>query len=418
MVSAKAKGRGRRARFRRRLARWARSRRGAALIIALVFTALLSAFSVEFVYNMRVSAHLSNNLKWELQAYYNARSAMEIARAVIATQKKFQTMLSAVSGGKKANLELWRYACKFAQIFATGDVEFLGRNLFSLRDFEGVGIASGSFECEIVPEDGKVNVSRATNATEKTALFRKLYAILRRYFGVESIEQRDREAVELVLNIIDWVDMDEARSDIDDKGNVVDTSGGAGEGGNYRRYGYEARNAKPDSNEEIRLIEGMTDEIYCDVGTKMTVYDTQKVNVNTADIEVVKALICEYVTGDMMQACGTTGMGTGAGALGIAVGYATPVDYVGQLIETCRQIKGMLMVPAFPNPQAFTGLFAKLPAPLNSMIQVNARQMQAEVGIEARVLRIRSVGQAGPIHKQLEAVIDTSAAGYVYWREY
>ena len=120
----------------------------------------------------------------------------------------------------------------------------------------------------------------------------------------------------------------------------------------------------------------------------------------------------------MMQACGVTGMGTGGGALSLAVGFATPIDYVGELIETCRRIKGHLMVPAFSNAQAFTSIFQKLPAPLNQTIQVNARQLQAEVGVEARVLRIRSVGRSGRIQKQLEAVIDTSGSGFVYWREY
>ena len=388
-----------------------KSERGVALLLALTTVAILAAFSVEFSFNMRVSVHQSTNLKKDVQAYYNARSAMEIARAVIFAEKRFQAMLGPL-GGNISSLELWRYSCQFAEIFATGRVQFLGKELLNLKSYEGVGVENGSFECTIEPEDGKVNVSRVGNLSEKSVLFRKVYALLRRYFGIDTIESRDREAVELVLNIIDWVDPDETRSDIDEAGRVQE-GGGAEVDRSYGKYGYEARNAKPDTNEELRLIEGMTDELYCDIATKLTVYDTEKLNVNTADIEVLKALICEYVVGDMRAVCGVSGMGDAT----VGYGFASPIDYVGELIETCRRIKGFLLMPAFSNPQQFVQMFSKLPAPLNTLVQVNQQQLLQEIGTKARVLRIRSTGEMGGIRKTLDAVIDSGAGTFVYWRE-
>jgi type II secretory pathway component PulK len=384
--------------------------RGVALLLALTTVAILAAFSVEFSYNMRISVHQSTNMKKEVQAYYNARSAMEIARGVIFAQKRFQQMLGPL-GGNIQNLELWRYSCNFAEIFATGRVQFLGKELFSLKSYEGVGIENGGFSCEIEPEDGRVNVSRAANQNDKSVMFRKIYALLRRYFGLETIEARDREATELVLNIIDWVDADDARSDIDETGKVID-AGGAGER-DYRKYGYEARNAKPDTNAELRLIEGMTDALYCDIASKLTVYETEKLNVNTADIEVLKALICEYVEGDMRAVCGASGMGDAT----VGYGFASPIDYVGELIETCRQIKGFLLMPAFSSPQQFVQIFGKLPAPLNTLVRVNQQQLLQEVGTKARVLRVRTTGTMGHVRKALEAVIDSGGGNYIYWNE-
>lgn len=387
-------------------------RRGVAMLIVLTTVAILGAFSTEFSYNMRVSVRQAGNMRREVQAYYNARSAMEIARAVIFAQQKFQTMLGPMAGNM-GNLELWRYACDFARIFATGEVKFLGATLFSLKDQEGIGVDEGSFSCKIEPEDGKIKVSRVGTVEEKSAIFRQLYAVLRRYFGIDSMETKDQEAVDLILNIIDWADADDTRSDIDETGKIIE--GTAGEGGagsgDYSRYGYKARNAKPDSNEELRLIEGMTDELYCDVGKELTIYDTENLNVNTANIEVIKALICEYVQGDMLAVCGLSGAG------GLATGSLTPIDYIGELIETCRTIKGKLMMPAFSNPQAFTAIFGKLPAPLNTMVQVNTAQLQKEIGVRARVLRVRALGKVGLVKKRLEAVIDSQGAKYVYWRE-
>ncbi len=409
--AGRASGRGR--------CRTGRGNRGVALILAVTTVAVLTAFSVEFSYNMRVSVYQSANLRREVQAYYHARSAMEIARAVIYAETEVQQMLRAVTGGRM-NIELWRYACLFANIFATGQVDFLGKTLFELHDQEGLGIAEGGFGCEIFPEDGKINVTRVANQAEKTSLFRMLYAVMRRYFGVESMEQRDREAVELILNIIDWVDPSDVRSDIDDAGNVVDAGGSVNS--LYRRYGYQARNAKPDTNEELRLIEGMTDQIFCDIGANLTVYDTEKLNINAADIEVLKALICEYIEGDMLAACSVTGAGvTGTmgelAGLGLAIGQGAPIDYVGALIETCRQIREAFFMPGFASPQRFTQFLTRLPAPLNTLVRVNTQQLQGEISTRGRILRIRTTGHVGRLHKTLEAVVDTSGGQYLYWSE-
>ena len=59
---------------------------------------------------------------------------------------------------------------------------------------------------------------------------------------------------------MDWIDADDNRSDIDSMGNFIQ-AGGAGENIDYSKYGYRARNAKMDTVEELRLVEGMTDEL-------------------------------------------------------------------------------------------------------------------------------------------------------------
>ena len=57
-------------------------RAGAALLIVMVMVALMSAFSVEFSYNTRVNLRMAGNLEKE-DAYYHARSGVEITRMVI-----------------------------------------------------------------------------------------------------------------------------------------------------------------------------------------------------------------------------------------------------------------------------------------------------------------------------------------------
>lgn len=393
-----------------------RNERGVALLLAMAAVAVLAAFSVEFAFNMRVAVHQASNMQKEVQAYYNARSAMEISRAVIFASRQFQS-LNQLTGGRLGNMQLWRYSCDFAKIFSTGKVEFLGKDLFDFQGQEGIGALEGTFECEVIPEDGKISVARTANLQQKGAVFREVYAMVRQYYGLDDLSAKDKEVAELVLNIIDWIDPDETRSDVDPATGAV-TDAGAPETGNYSRYGYEARNAKPDTNAELRLVEGMTDELACHLGDKFTVYPTDKVDVNVADNDVLKALICEYLQGDIGAVCFGAGGAGGMGGATAGYGFSVAIDYVVYLIDQCRSIKKAMRMPPFRNPQEFVQMFGKLPAPFNALVQVNQAQLLQAIDTTSNVLRVRAVGQVGNIQKTLEAVLDTGSGTFVYWKEW
>lgn len=389
-----------------------RSERGVALLLAMATVAVLAAFSVEFAFNMRVAVHQASNMQREVQAYYNARSAMEIARAVIFANRQFQS-LNQLTGGRLGNMQLWRYSCDFAKIFSSGKVEFLGKELFNFKDQPGIGATDGEFACETIPEDGKISVARVANLQAKGTVFREVYAMVREYYGLGNMDGKDEEVAELVLNIIDWIDADETRSDVDFNTGAV-TDAGAPETGNYSRYGYEARNAKPDSNAELRLIEGMTDELACHLGDKFTVYPTDKVDVNVASNDVLKALLCEYLQGEIGLVCSPGGM---AGAAG-GYGHDSVIDYVVSLIDQCRSIKKAMRMPPFKSAQEFVQMLGKLPPPFNAMMQVNQAQLMQSIDTSSNVLRVRAVGTVGNVQKTLEAVLDTGSGTFVYWKEW
>jgi len=58
----------------------------------------------------------------------------------------------------------------------------------------------------------------------------------------------------------------------------------------YERYGYESRHGVFQSIEELRLVRGMTPDIFKTLKDKITVYSFGPVNVNTASMEVLQAL--------------------------------------------------------------------------------------------------------------------------------
>lgn len=387
-----------------------RQSRGVALVLVLTGLAILSAFSTEFSYRTRVDIKIATNMEKQVQAYFHARSAMEIARLVITSQKFVNQAVSAFGGSMPGmnvkNFELWRYACKFAEIFSSSSLNFMGLELMNLKGQDGIGVAKGGFGCEVLPEDSRININAATTVADKRTLFTKLYALLRGAVDEDYRGGDDREAAELILNIMDWTDPDDERSDIDSNGNLVQ-AGGAGENVDYAKHGYQARNAKMDSVEEVRLVEGMTDELYCRFGKEFTVYNTGKLNVNEAELQLLKAILCDnLVEMDPYPICWIG-----------QVGQPPPMDLALGMMQMCRRIKQALFTPAFSSGNDFIAFFDRLPEPLNQFIRLNAATLRPMIGTQTKVLRVAARGWVGESGHEITAVVDTSSMNYLYWKE-
>ena len=300
---------------------------------------------------------------------------------------------------KAPKIELWSYACKFAEIFNSGKVETLGFELFDLSEQKGVGLTKGSFSCTADVEDGRVNVNRASSLAEKQALYFRLFPLLRSLKQVQ--DENDQELTELVANIIDYVDADDNKTTVVPGGQLQD-GGGAGESSSM---GLSSKNAMLDTIEELRLVDKMDDETFCLLKDRVTVYLTEKINVNSADLYVLRSLLCENLSIPEEQLRCQMGMGL------------HPVDLALEWVEVCRRIKRSLFTPPFSTTRHFTTFFKRLPEPLNSEIPLNTAALQKHISTDAKIIRLKSVGTYGPITKHLEAVVDTSTGRYIYWRE-
>lgn len=380
--------------------------RGVALIIVLTGLTILAAFSAEFTYRTRVDIRVATNLEKRTQAYFHARSGMEIGRLVITSQKMVDQALASFGlSGRAAGLELWRFAPKFVEVFTSSSLEFMGFKLMNLDGVRGVGIEEGGFELQIDPEDSRINVNSGSSDKEKRAVFSKLYPILAGQIDEAPMTGMDRKAVDLIMNIIDWADPDDSRSDVDSNGNLLSTAG-AGENQSYSRWGYRTRNAKMDSLNELLMIEGVTDELYCRFSNMLTVYNTEKVNVNEADPYLIKALVCDNLTTDKLAVCGYNYMAPGS-----------IMDQAMYLFETCRTMKSQLNMPAFNSAADFVGFWSRLPAPLNQLILVNAETLRAQAGTKSNVLRVTSSGWVGESGHEMSAVIDVGSTAWLSWKE-
>lgn len=380
--------------------------RGVALIIVLTGLTILAAFSSEFTYRTRVDVRVATNLERRTQAYFHARSGMEIGRLVITSQKMVDQALASFGiSGKAAGLELWRFAPKFVDVFTSSSLEFMGFQLMNLDGVRGVGIQRGGFELQIEPEDSRINVNSGSTDKEKRAIFTKLYPVLAGQIDDAPMVGMDRKAAEVILNIIDWADPDDGRSDIDSNGNLLSTAG-SGENQNYSRWGYRARNAKMDSLDELLMIEGVTDDIFCRFSNMLTVYNTDKINVNEADPFLIKAMVCDNLTTDKLAVCGYNYMSPGS-----------VMDQAMYLFETCRMMKQQLNMPAFNNAADFVGFWSRLPSPLNQLILVNSDTLRAQAGTKSDVLRVTSRGWVDESGHEMTAVIDVGSTAWLSWKE-
>jgi type II secretory pathway component PulK len=382
-------------------------KRGVALVIVVTAVAVMSAFATEFAYNTRVYFHMAANQRERVQAYYNARSATRIALLVVDSFDLIRSVAGGMPGTNLAgnNMELWRFGCTFARVFASGKLNLMGLDVLDMKDVEGLGTA-GDFGCEMEPEDGRVNLSRVASLEEKKAVFRQLYSVIRNQYRDQMNDEVDRETAETTGKLIDWADAD-TNATVLDTANATVTEGGA-ETDSYSEFGYSQKNAKYDSLAEMRQVEGVDDDLVCKFGKDLTVYDTFKLNVNTADIEVLKALICEFMMGQTRDLqCGFTNPGV-----------ITPIDIVGGYIETCRKVKMAMFMLPFPTVDHFLNLLKNLPDPLNKEIVVNGQALKQLVDTKSKIVRVRSWGKYGRTEAHLDGVYDTTRHNFVYWREY
>ncbi len=394
--------------------------RGVALIVVLTAVAVLSVAVSEFSYNTRINVGMTYHSEKEVQAYFAARSGIMIALFTLEAKEVVDKVVgqfaSFLGGVNTDQIEIWRAIEPLCNGFSSGRFNLYGIDLI---DFEGVGGMGmpdkQEFTCGIDLEDGRININGVDTTADKQTLYSELRGIFVQKMGSDLFEDNERQVDELIGAIIDWADQDDNKTQIE-QGLVQEALGGSGESGNYSRYGYDVKNAKFDTVEELRLVDGITDGIYCLLKDRVTVYNTEKLNVNTADLEVIKGLVCSHLADRGQLLCNPQMR---------ADGMPTPIDIIGEHFEMCRQIKNKLFTPPFSSAKSFVNFFTKLSAFLQQLpggglvgpLPLDTASLMKKVGTKGRIWRITATGKAGNVEKTITAVLDTSAGRVVYWRE-
>lgn len=249
------------------------SKKGVAIILALVFIALLSVIVIEFLYESEVEASLASTHEGEFEAYLAAKSAVAKGIAFLA-----EDVLNTVNSGAPP---------------VDSDFDLLTFNMGASMEMMNNAIMHAT----ISDEYGKINLNALLmpqsggEPQERTPLVNAL----REFFALRDTGEGARPE-EIVDAILDWLDYND--------GDSQRPQGAENDYYMSLENPYPCKNGPMDSIEELLLIKGITPKIYFGDPEKnqlplseyLTVHGDWlgRVNVNSAQPEVISAMIAGF----------------------------------------------------------------------------------------------------------------------------
>ena len=217
-----------------------KSETGVALVLTLLITAILVTLIIETNYSTQVDLRIAGNFRNDLQALYLAKSGVNIAISYL----KYDLQ----------NTETDDLTEDWA------------------KSYPPLPVGDGFVNVKIEDENGKIDINKVVKEDGKVDP--KIEESLSILF--------ERAEVEMgILNsIIDWIDPDDDPRP---------------EGAEDYHYGsldppYSCKDGPLDTLSELLMIEGVTDEVYKTISKHLTVYSNEKININTANKEVLVCL--------------------------------------------------------------------------------------------------------------------------------
>lgn len=290
------------------------SSRGIALLMVLASLSLLSGVVVEFAYNSNVTYNLAMNEKERTQAYYLAQSGLAFTKLVIKYDKEARRLASQASSRLGRNFqveplyvmipissELLRGMATMTAPASPGgeegeegeapDEKTQALSAFNLQESEFLNF-EGDFSSEVFEENTKINLNAFLSLATTDAAYDRLKNVLYHLLLTDEFkglfEDRYRGAKELVQNIADYIDRDDAQNEIGGQERGREGAGAAA-------GSIKMKNGKLLSLEELTMVPGMTEDIFQRLKKYVTVYgNDDKIYACRAQEPVIKSLILAY----------------------------------------------------------------------------------------------------------------------------
>jgi type II secretory pathway component PulK len=387
-----------------------RSRSGVALLLTLANLLLMSVLVSEMTYTASVRVKLAVHERDEAKAEQLAYTGAQIYEILLAYMDQAGRMIGPYADmmGIDPN-NLWQAlptmnTGMMRMVFVSGgsiddeDMERVSSEGLSEEEVaesrEGGSERErnfldfdGDFVAELTDEDSKVDVSAmaSTNPQNLSELMANPQA--QQLFGLMAGEDNDRffidkslERWELIGNLVDWVDADDNR-----------VWQGGSEQNLYANLAspYRPKNATFDSFEEIRLIDGWhDDDVWERFGKHLTIYGGGRINVNSAQPEVIRGVLTAYC------------MPNGIPNQGL-------LDQVMAGLEERR-----LLIGPFRSPADFISAADQAGATCsgNTGTQTAGNIRQA-IKVKSDKFRVTSTGIVGDAKVTITTIIDTSRRG-------
>lgn len=354
---------------------------GVALLLALVFIALLSVLIVDFSYEMQVEATLVSSAESDFRAYLAAKSAVSAGMGLLAAD-----LLEGEAAVQPDSVEVYD---------SLDEAWALGVPLETLNNDELDPTIGDAMQATIADEFGKLNLNALVYSNEESGeeqVFELLAEALRYLF-----EQRGG-LEDPVDALIDWLDRDDEPGE-----NGAETDYYASLGAPY-----SCKNGPMDSLEELLLIPGIDiDEYLGDpenellpLSELLTVHGHPegRVNVNTAPSEVLEAVFTADAGSDDAEAR--------------AVGVLDRRENVGPYMARA-ELEEDDLIPKPPDPEDESGQVAPTPAAVEEDGEEEQRSPVMMLDWASGVFRIYGHGESGGAKVRIAAYVwrDTHRSG-------
>jgi general secretion pathway protein K len=248
-----------------------------------------------------------------IQAEYMARSAVNLARLLIASEPTMRKAIAPLFMFLKKTppqLPVWEFSDRLLGAFndEEGSKDFSGTIGLDLSQGKNLGMPGGRWELVIVDEDAKINVNLgASNDIAHIRLAKEIMGLISPQQYSPLFDKKDgsgqfNDRLGTCQAIIDWADVDEQAFNCDMQQLTAASSAGVED--NYYTLlpkPYRRKNAPYDSLEELHQVRGVSEDFwqtFVDPDTAnpkkriITVWGQGAVNVNTANAQTLLGVVC------------------------------------------------------------------------------------------------------------------------------
>ncbi|AKV01301.1 hypothetical protein AKJ09_07964 [Labilithrix luteola] len=297
-----------------RRARRRRKEAGIALVMVMGAIAILTVMLAEFQDETSAELAAATGQRDGLQAEYMAKSAVNLARLLIASEPTLRKAIAPLFMMMKKTppqLPVWEFSDRLLGAFNDEEAskDFARTAGIDVSLGKNLGMPGGRWELVIVDEDAKINANQgAQNIAAQMRLGREIMGLISPLQYSTLFEQRDgsgqfNDRLTVCQAIIDWSDPDEQGFNCDIAAMATAQASGI-EDAWYQllpNKPYRRKNAPYDSLEELHMVRGISEDFWATFVDPeptnpkkrvMTVWGTGQVNVNSANAQTLLGVIC------------------------------------------------------------------------------------------------------------------------------
>lgn len=256
--------------------------RGAALMMAVIAMLLMIFLAVEISHETLVEYRVASGDYHRLKAFYAAKAGVELSQLRIRLYQQVAAQYGNTPQAKPLIDQVWRFPLSWP-IKVPEDMTRMSKE--DIQETEKQSLMDGQFIATIQGESGKLDINDLASPSEalRNAVKTQLAQIIQNRLTQDDDWARENQGLrveELVNDIQDWVDADQ------------DSQNGGGEEGRYpdAKSTFIPPNRPFKTLQELRMVRGMTEELYQLIAPAVTVYGVKGINVNYADEKVLMSI--------------------------------------------------------------------------------------------------------------------------------